>query len=1165
MNPSLRAQLTSDLSGHVATIAAELREQLLAPGPVRTAGEALHVEEKVGDDYDVWTDLLSRRAAVLFVLKTVYVRVLEDRGAIQPVRLVDVGSQRLFEQLAPNLGETAYLRWVFRDLASEMGGLPELFAPQPAELGTPSDEASRELLRLWRRTDPDTGELVYRFDCERFDGALMGDLYQELDPVVKERYALLQTPDFVRDFILDKTLEPAIAEWGASTVRLLDPACGSGHFLLEGFRRLVKATAAEQPEWSQRKVVRHALDRVVGIDLNDYACALARARLVMLALELSGSGDIRDAADFEPQVYWADGLEQVERDEEPARQGDLLTGSFEPHRASLTRPEVRRVLRGVLAGGFHAVVANPPYITEKDPARKDYHREKLGRDRRFVSAAGKYSLSSPFTERCFQLAVPEGFVGLITSDAFMNRSFGKALIEKVLTGLDLTLVVNSAGAYIPGHGTTTVIFFARKRPPQGATVRAVMGKRGEPTTPDVPAEGSVWTSILAAAPKAGFENEFISSADLPREVLDEHPWSLQGGGATALQSRIEKRASSRLGDSAESIGFASFPGTDDAFVLPLSTMKAIGVPKQFRKVFVAGETVRNWTVQPRIHAVAAYDEHAEPVTEEGQLGEASRHFWRLRTKVLATVSFGGVTRREAGDLPWLWYRWQADRYRTPLTITFAFVATHNHFAVDRGGKVFNRSAPVIKLPPDATEDDHLALLGLLNSSIGCFWLKQVCFNKGRGGNRVMGEEWEQAYELDSTNIRKFPLFSDDKRVLTIAKALDRLGTEATLDRVEPLLDEADRSATLKALLLGRRQRQDARFYRMVALQEKLDWTAYFLLNLVPEALIGNEDHLVPGTRAFEVVLARRKTDRRVQQVSGQTTGWFDRHGWPIPSTDPMSALAAARVRAIEEDRFLGIVEHPIYKRRWYKPDYDAEEQDALRTWLTDRIEGVFARHDAPRNPRQVATVLQSEPRVLAAAEVYTGRPDYDLEVLVAELVKAESVPNHPLHLYKPKGLVKRKAWEKTWADQRREDAGEDVTPDVPPKYTGGDFLRSEHYKLRGKLDVPKERFIALTEVPGTEEPLYGWAGWTPAQRFRAWLDLDEELDDQGVAVADRLGLLDSAWRLLPDVEREDPAVYRRGRAELVAILGEGGPSQDALDRWFEDHPPPHKRRSRRRR
>ena len=37
---------------------------------------------------------------------------------------------------------------------------------------------------------------------------------------------------------------------------------------------------------------------------------------------------------------------------------------------------------------------------------------------------------------------------------------------------------------------------------------------------------------------------------------------------------------------------------------------------------------------------------------------------------------------------------------------------------------------MIKLPESATEDDHLALLGVLNSSTACFWLKQVSHNKG---------------------------------------------------------------------------------------------------------------------------------------------------------------------------------------------------------------------------------------------------------------------------------------------------------------------------------------------------------------------------------------------------------------------------------------------------
>src|SRR5690606_21530751 len=154
------------------------------------------------------------------------------------------------------------------------GGLPELFARQPAEVAVPADALSRALIALWREKDTDTGELRWSFAAEEFAGELMGDLYQNLDPTVGERYGLYQTPDFVRDFMLGQTLTPAIAELGADAVRVLDPACGSGHFLLDAMRRLVAATAEQHADWPKRRVVEHVLDRVVGIDLNDYACAL---------------------------------------------------------------------------------------------------------------------------------------------------------------------------------------------------------------------------------------------------------------------------------------------------------------------------------------------------------------------------------------------------------------------------------------------------------------------------------------------------------------------------------------------------------------------------------------------------------------------------------------------------------------------------------------------------------------------------------------------------------------------------------------------------------------------------------------------------------------------------------------------------------------------------
>ena len=48
----------------------------------------------------------------------------------------------------------------------------------------------------------------------------------------------------------------------------------------------------------------------------------------------------------------------------------------------------------------------------------------------------------------------------------MKREFGKKLIEEFFQKVDLTHVIDTSGAYIPGHGTPTVILIGRRRLPR---------------------------------------------------------------------------------------------------------------------------------------------------------------------------------------------------------------------------------------------------------------------------------------------------------------------------------------------------------------------------------------------------------------------------------------------------------------------------------------------------------------------------------------------------------------------------------------------------------------------------------------------------------------------------------------------------------------------------
>jgi hypothetical protein len=113
-------------------------------------------------------------------------------------------------------------------------------------------------------------------------------------------------------------------------------------------------------------------------------------------------------------------------------------------------------------------------------------------------------------------------------------------------------------------------------------------------------------------------------------------------------------------------------------------------------------------------------------------------------------------------------------------------------------------------------------------------------------------------------------------------------------------------------------------------------------------------------------------------------------------------------------------------------------------------------------------------------------------------------------------------WCHCWKTQREEDAGLAVAAEPPDKYSSGDFSSSTFYRLRGPLDVPKERFISY---PGCEsdndgEPVYGWAGWDHLQRAKALASL--YLNRKGAEgwTADRLApMLAGLLELIPWVKQ----------------------------------------------
>jgi hypothetical protein len=213
----------------------------------------------------------------------------------------------------------------------------------------------------------------------------------------------------------------------------------------------------------------------------------------------------------------------------------------------------------------------------------------------------------------------------------------------------------------------------------------------------------------------------------------------------------------------------------------------------------------------------------------------------------------------------------------------------------------------------------------------------------------------------------------------------------------------------------------------------------------------------------------------------------------LPATWPASYrdLVQRRLDAIATTSAIRLLERPEFKRRWAAKPWDEQVAAAVSAWVLDRLEDPALWSDAagPRvqSVAALASAVRHDADLVEAARILTGAPDPDLPALLARLVADQAVPFLAAYRYTEPGLRKRAEWEAVWALQRREDAGEQVRIPVPPKYTNKDFAKVSYWSARGKLDVPKERFIAYpgAQAGADASLVVGWAGWDHAQQARA--------------------------------------------------------------------------------
>jgi hypothetical protein len=190
------------------------------------------------------------------------------------------------DQLVEGLFQDDIFVWWTDGYAEQLARGHETGASQFREVaeGTGSVERISEATRdRFSRAVAEVFFNVLRFDFSDVEGDLLGNLYQRyFDPETRKALGEFYTPQPVIDYIMDGVGY----ERGVSNQRLIDPACGSGTFLVEAVRRYIDDVERyeDDPDWETHLKDLCTRPRIVGLDIHPFAVLMAQIRFVVAIL-----------------------------------------------------------------------------------------------------------------------------------------------------------------------------------------------------------------------------------------------------------------------------------------------------------------------------------------------------------------------------------------------------------------------------------------------------------------------------------------------------------------------------------------------------------------------------------------------------------------------------------------------------------------------------------------------------------------------------------------------------------------------------------------------------------------------------------------------------------------------------------------------------------------
>jgi hypothetical protein len=585
-------------------------------------------------------------------------------------------------------------------------------------------------------------------------------------PEVKKAGGVYYTPSYIVDYIVNHTVGELVKEKtprDVATLRILDPACGSGSFLLGAYQFLLdwhrdwyiqhlvpvfldkksvtdpavlallpepvprgrgkkKLTAVDPPiykagtignttrtrsDWalttSEKK--RILINNIFGVDIDTQAVEVTKLSLLLKVLE----GENRENIDQQLKLFAERALPSLHHNIQCGNAlvgTDIISPQLTPDDINRINPfDWNREFASIMtAGGFDAVIGNPPYVRQEALGKlfKDYAKNT------FNVYVGTADLYVYFIEKGHDLLRQNGLFGIICSNKFIKAKYGVKLREFLTTQSKLVQIVDFGELPVFQNASTFPALFLTKKGP----------------TPDqqfvyAPIKSLQFSSLENEVTQIGHT---LTTSSL---TLNGNSWSLTPPAETCLLDKMNRQGIP-LGTYVNGkIFYGIKTGLNTAFVIDEHTKNTLiaADPNSATiiKPLLRGDDIRRYRTL-RAEKNVIFFPKGWTTTHSGEA--KNKWTWLKETypaiaQYLEPFSDAAKQRLDQGDF---WWELRACEYFQEFEkpkIVWPEIAKESRMTLDVSGCYVGNSGYII---PRA----DLYLLGLLNSKLHWLFLKRIC-------------------------------------------------------------------------------------------------------------------------------------------------------------------------------------------------------------------------------------------------------------------------------------------------------------------------------------------------------------------------------------------------------------------------------------------------------